>query len=60
LENASREVDIDDSRLSGGGGGIVVGPLFATRTAGERVSKLRGLPNAGAALPLNDGVTRRV
>jgi len=50
---------MDESRLSGGGGGIVVGPLFA---AGERDSKLRGLPNAGAAAgppaPPNDGVTR--
>lgn len=57
MENASSEVDIDESRLSGGGGGIVVGPLF---TAGERDSKLRGLLNAGAAaVPPNDGVTRR-
>ena len=49
---------MDDRRLSGGGGGIVVGPLLATNAAGERDSKLRGLPNAGAAVPLNDGVTR--
>jgi len=54
FENASSEVDMDDRRLSGGGGGIVVGPLFA----GEGDSKLRGLPNVGAALALNDGVTR--
>lgn len=56
LEKASSEVDIDDSRLRGGGGGIVVGPLFVT---GERDSKLRGLPNdGGAAAPPDDGVIR--
>jgi len=57
FENASSEVDMDERRLRGGGGGIVVGPLLATSAAGERDSKLRGLPNAGAAVPPNDGVT---
>jgi len=55
LEKASSEVDMDESRLRGGGGGIVVGPLFVT---GERDSKLRGLPNVGAAGPPDDGVIR--
>jgi len=49
---------MDESRLSGGGGGIDVGPLLA---AGDRDSKLRGLPNVGgaAAEPQYDGVTLR-
>lgn len=58
MEKASSEVDMDESRLSGGGGGIVDGPLFTT---GERDSKLRGLPNVGAAVPPalpDDGVIR--
>ena len=58
FENASSEVDMDDRRLSGGGGGIFVGTLLATSAAGERDSKLRGLPNVGGAVPPNDGVTR--